>query len=131
MTRLVKMRFTNDCSIASVAMVTRIPYSRVLKVAKQRGFKPNGKYGMDVAQLLYDLGYEFDMRVYSRLRTRRPIPVKQPFIASVPSVNNRGGYHAIVVEAGRVLDSSNKKQVSYARFMRTRRHMYFGFRKDE
>lgn len=130
MTKLIKMRFSNDCSLASVAMVTRIPYQRVLKTALARGFKPNGKHGMDIAQLLYDLGWDMGMRVYSRHRPRRPLPLVQPFIASVPSVNNRGGYHAIVVDRGRVLDPSRKKQISFARFMRTRRHMYYRFRKD-
>lgn len=130
MTKMIKMRFNNDCSLASVAMVTRIPYPRVLKAALARGFKPNGEYGADVAQLLYDLGWDMDVRVYSRNRPRRPIPIVQPFIATVPSVNNRGGYHAIVVDRGRVFDPSRKKQVSFATFMRTRRHMYYQFRKD-
>jgi len=121
MTKMIKMRFNNDCSLASVAMVTRIPYPRVLKAALARGFKPNGEYGADVAQLLYDLGWDMDVRVYSRNRPRRPIP---------QSVNNRGGYHAIVVDRGRVFDPSRKKQVSFATFMRTRRHMYYQFRKD-
>lgn len=131
--KMQKMRFSNDCSLASVAMVTRIPYQRVLKVALSRGFKPNGRYGARIGELLIDLDIDFDVRVYIPIkneRARRPIPVRGAWIVSIPSLNNRGGYHAVVVCNGVVFDPSNKRRASINYIMRNRRHIYYGFKPD-
>lgn len=124
MTRLIKMRYSNDCSIASVAMATRLSYEECFNTAVKHGFKPNSDYGFDLGSLLNYLGFDFDCRPFFPW-ARRNLPLVQPFIASVNSVNNIGGFHAIVVEHGRVFDPSNKRQVSFERFMKTRRHLYF------
>ena len=140
-TNFEKMRFSNDCTVASVAMALRIPYSRVLKVAKSIGFKPNGKYGCDVYRVVKKLGYDCKIRAYfgdHRIGSRwvehfarRRIPVKGIWIVSINSLNNRGGYHAVVVCNGVVYDPSNKRRANIDYVMRKRRHMYYGFTRDE
>ena len=123
--KLIKMRFDNDCSIASVATATRTPYSKCLKVAKENGFIPYGKNGFDVGKLLFLLNFEFKVKV------TRLILIPSPLIVSIPSLNNRGGFHAIVVHNGKVLDPSNKKTANFDYVLRNYRLSYRGFKSDE
>jgi len=87
-----KMRFDNDCTLASVSMALRRPYESILKIAKENGFIPYGKWGFDVYTLLHHLGYDCSCRVYIQSRGIRPIPIRQPFIVTLPRVNNTGGF---------------------------------------
>ncbi len=121
MVKLIKMRFDNDCTVASVAMATRLPYSKCLRIAKQHGFTPYHRTGFDIGLLLVRVNVDFDCAIF-RLRM-----LQQPVIVSIRSLNNRNGFHAVVVDQGKVYDPSNKKCASFNYVLRNYRHTYYGF----
>ena len=128
--KLQRMRFSNDCSVASVSMVLRRPYEEVLKVAIANKFNPDSPVGIDVYSLLHYCGYDCSCRIYIRALGLRPIPMKQPIIVSIPSLNNYKGRHAVVIQQGRVYDPSNRRRASFNYVTRNRGHMYYNFRKE-
>lgn len=110
--RLVKMRYRDDCAVASVATLTGLSHHEVLSAAKKLGYKPNSGEGANLIPILIELGFG--------VRGSRKVPFNKTFIANVESVNVRNGRHAIVVRGGKVYDPSRKKKVSFQHFLRTK-----------
>lgn len=134
----IKQKYSNDCAIAAVAMALHLPYRRVLRVAITKGFRPGGNNGgMVLATLFWALGYDFECRPRMMrngfpnvMEAPRPMPVKMPCVVSIPSLNNRGGFHAVTVAHGRVFDPSPKRQASFEYVKRHARTWYYGFIRD-
>lgn len=124
--KMQKMRFDNDCTVASVSMVTRIPYDRCLKVAIENGFIPDGKIGFDVAVLLMHLDIECCYGVNKLVLCK-----DEPIITSIHSLNNPDGFHAVAVHQGKVYDPSNKKTASLNYVLDNYKITYYNFRPDE
>jgi NADH:ubiquinone oxidoreductase subunit E len=121
MIKMQKMRYSNDCAIAAVAMALRVPYSRVFAASRfQEQFKPNGRLGCYPGQLIIDCGFECEY-IMRRAKMRA---TNYPVVVSVKSVNNRVGRHAVVVCQGRVYDPSNKRQVTIQHVRRTGHIVY-------
>lgn len=136
----IKQKYSNDCAIAALAMALHEPYFKVFAAAKRahKHFCANHKSGADVYAVAMHLGYDckhrthfgFLHRHHCRVKQRKRVPIKGPCIASVPSVNNRGGGHAVVYSKGVIYDPSRKRQVNEAHTLRRVRTWYYDFQKE-
>lgn len=119
------MRYGNDCSVASVAMATGVPYSKVLAKAREKGFKPNARWGCNFYQLLHHLDRLGEVQIIRMLGDfPKRLKVQGTHVVSIPSLNNRGkGHlHAVVVHKGRVFDPSRRRRATMARVRATVRN---------
>lgn len=91
--RFQHQRGPTDCSICCAAMALRQPYERILEVAGSAV----GWDGLKYETVFAAFGFEIDFQP----RTLRP---RQPAIIAVPSRLNKGRWHAVFYEEGRVYD---------------------------
>lgn len=123
-TRLVEMRYNNDCSISAVATVLNLPYQTVFDVATRHlEFRPGGEHsGVRIQSLLTALGCGY--RMSDELLLDR-----QPLVAVVPSVNIEGSFHAVVVARGTILDGNMNRKVSFSHVQRNCVRVFYDFKK--
>lgn len=51
MSRIVLQRESDDCGIACIAMLARIPYEKIRPIAEEFGYGRKGRYGLDTSQV--------------------------------------------------------------------------------
>lgn len=127
--RLIKQRNNSDCAVCCFAMLTGIPYKRVLELIGDCYHPEKGTSSTETA--LLRLGYKqkrIPIKGMPGAFEVAPVHFKQLFVPyelsseyfleqlwgrrallSVPSLNYKGGSHAILWDGQRVLDPSRKK----------------------
>jgi hypothetical protein len=119
MTKLVRQKTQDQCSIAAITMATGMPYNEVLKYARKNESYRDG-IGSYPEQVFAAIGWR-DETDYKKLYKAQDISVHYQLkmlwgrkaVLSVPSINHENGQHSIYWDGFELYDPQIKEMNRY------------------
>jgi len=119
---LVKQKTWDDCSVASIAMVTGLGYEAVHEAAKEAGYVRGSGEGVSIGDVICNLDWDMEWAA--------GFIDHELALLSVASLKFADRQHAVVLKAGKIFDPSKGEHVTYEHCVETCSYTYFRFKAE-